>query len=151
MRLLLTILPLLTFALTYPLTLRVPPTIPALPPSTRAILTTKNHTLTAPVTRANTFNFRSTDLTSLFTTQTSTKAETRSYLLDIACRDYDFVSYGLDVSSDGKMEVYRVMRGGIEVGGREEVGEAGVEVRVLRAREYYEGRAGCKSGVFGRG
>ncbi len=49
------------------------------------------------------------------------------------------------------MEVYRVMRGGIEVGGREEVGEAGVEVRVLRAREYYEGRAGCKSGVFGRG
>lgn len=74
-----------------------------------------------------------------------------SYLLDIACRDYDFASYGLDVSAEAdglKMEVYRVARGGIEVGGREEVGSEGVEVRMLKTREFYEGRAGCKSLCF---
>lgn len=67
-----------------------------------------------------------------------------TYLLDIACRDYDFASYGLDVRREGGMEVYRVARGGVEVGGREAVGDEGVEVRVVRGREYYEGRVGCE-------
>ena len=67
-----------------------------------------------------------------------------NYLLDIACRDYDFASYGLDVRTDGKMEVYRVARGGLEIGGREVVGEGGGEVRVLKVREFYEARASCE-------
>lgn len=54
------------------------------------------------------------------------------------------MSYGVDVGRDGKVEIYRVGRGGIEIGGREVVGEEGVEVRVLRIREYYEERAGCE-------
>ena len=123
------------------LTLRVPANIPALPPTTRAILTTTNRTLKAPVTRSNTFT-----LTDILPRSQSTTGEdnTVSYLLDIACRDYDFMSYGVDVKSDGKVEVYKVQRGGIEIGGRETVGEEGFEVRVLRVREYYEERAGCE-------
>lgn len=146
MRLLPLLLTLLPLALTHPLTIHLPSTLPPLPPSTHATLTTKNHTLRAPLTRANTFIFRSTDLILPFTYNNNSgkKVESISYLLDIACRDYDFVSYGLDVARDGKMEVYRVLRGGIEVGGREVVGEGGVEVRVLRGREFYEARAGCK-------
>ena len=69
---------------------------------------------------------------------------TISYLLDIACRDYDFMSYGVDVRSDGVVQVYRVSRGGIVTGDKVTVGEEPVEVRVLRSREYYEARAGCK-------
>lgn len=42
------------------------------------------------------------------------------------------------------MEIYRVALGGWEMGGREVVGDAGVEVKVLRGREYYEARAGCE-------
>lgn len=151
MRLLSTLLILLPFALAHPLLLRVPAHISALPSSTRAILTTKNHTLRAPITRSNTFLFNSKDLLPLSSTTKTGKAEIVSYLLDIACRDYDFASYGLDVSAEADglmMEVYRVARGGIEVGGREEVGSEGVEVRMLKTREFYEGRAGCKSLCF---
>lgn len=71
-----------------------------------------------------------------------------SYLLDIACRDYDFLSYGVDVGSDGAVLVYRVGRGGMVVGEKVRVGEEPVEVRVLRGREYYEGRAGCGFAPF---
>lgn len=78
-----------------------------------------------------------------------------SYLLDIVSKDYDFLGYGVDVSVDKKgdggeddrpvvMEVYRVGRGAVEMGERVRVGEGGVEVRVLRAREYYEARSGCE-------
>lgn len=80
-----------------------------------------------------------------------TRAEAGSYLLDIVCKDYDFLGYGVDVvDAKGEeedrpvVEVYRVGRGGVEMGERVKVGEGGVEVRVLRAREYYEARSGCK-------
>ena len=79
-----------------------------------------------------------------------TRAEAGSYLLDIVCKDYDFVGYGVDiVDAKGEddrpvVEVYRVARGGVEMGERVKVGEGGVEVRVLRAREYYEARSGCR-------
>ncbi len=69
---------------------------------------------------------------------------TVTYLLDIACRDYDFLSYGVDVGGDGVVKVYRVSRGGGVVGEKVAVGEEAVEVRVLRGREFYEGRAGCE-------
>ena len=67
------------------------------------------------------------------------------------------MGYGVDVVVDKKgngeeeeedrpvvVEVYRGGRGGMEMGERVRVGEGGVEVRVLRAREYYEARSGCK-------
>ena len=44
------------------------------------------------------------------------------------------------------MQIYRVVRGGVEVPG-ERVGVkegALVEVRVLRGREFYDVRAGCE-------
>lgn len=76
-----------------------------------------------------------------------------TYSLDIACRDYDFLSYGVDVEEEeedegGEMRVYRVGRGtGAEgVMGEKVVVKSGglVEVRVLKGREFYEGRAGCR-------
>lgn len=83
-----------------------------------------------------------------------------TYSLDIACRDYDFLSYGVDVEEEdeggkeeegeegGEMRVYRVGRGagaGGVVGEKVVVKSGGVvEVRVLRGREFYEGRAGCR-------
>ncbi|KAL6720345.1 hypothetical protein ACLMJK_002266 [Lecanora helva] len=139
---LITIIPIILNTSASPsLLLRVPANIPALPPTTRAILTTKNQTLRAPVTRANTFIFNNIPSIS-GRNAGAAEGGAVSYLLDIACKDYDFMSYGLDVKGDGKMEVYRVQRGGIEIGGREEVREEGFEVRVLRVREYYEARAG---------
>lgn len=50
----------------------------------------------------------------------------------------------MDVRSDGAVLVYRVGRGGFVVGEKVAVGEEPVEVRVLRGRDYYEARAGCK-------
>lgn len=67
-----------------------------------------------------------------------------SYLLDIACRDYDFVSYGVDVDVDGVVEVYRIGRGGAEMGKRVVVGEGPVEVKVVKGREFYQARVGCE-------
>lgn len=118
------------------LTLTVPPHIPALPPSTSAILTATGTTLKAPVTRSNSFIIN--DLNS------PADGGPASYLLDITCRDYDFVSYGVDVKGDGVIELYRVGLGGMEQGERITVGEGPVEMRVSRAREYYEARAGCE-------
>ncbi len=40
--------------------------------------------------------------------------------------------------------MFGVGRGGVEIGGRAEVGEGPVGLRVLKGREYYEARAGCK-------
>lgn len=79
------------------------------------------------------------------------------YLLDIACRDYDFLAYGVDVRSGGEVLVYRVGRGGGVLGEKVVVGVEPVEVRVARGRDYYEARAGCEFlwvlllGVWGRG
>ncbi|CAF9934792.1 MAG: hypothetical protein ALECFALPRED_006092 [Alectoria fallacina] len=145
--LLFSLLPPLISAATLTLTLSVPPHIPALPPSTTAILTTHGQRIKAPVTRRNTFVFRNLtspeDPASLDAAAgTTTTTATISYLLDIACRDYDFMSYGVDVRSDGVVQVYRVSRGGIVTGEKVTVGEEPVEVRVLRSREYYEARAG---------
>lgn len=122
------------------LTLQVPAHIPALPPSTRAILISKNLTLKAPIRRDNTFVFD--DLTRPL--QSTSKKEKVSYLLDIACKDYDIASYGIDVYGSGKMEMFGVGRGAVEIGGRAEVGDRPVGLRVLKGREYYEARQGCK-------
>lgn len=141
--LLVSLLPTLISAAT--LTLSVPPHIPALPPSTSAILTTHGQRIKVPVTRSNTFVFR--NLTSPSTSDPASSGSERgisvSYLLDIACRDYDFLFYGVDVKSGGVVQVYRVSRGGIVTGEKVTVGEEPVEVRVLRGRDYYEARAGC--------
>ncbi len=132
------------------LTLQVPPQIPALPPSTRAYLTTTNSTLSAPVTRTNSFVFR--DLSSTSTdpksSASATTTTTTSYLLNIACRDFDFASYGVDIKSDGAVEVYRVGGGGWEQGGRVAVGNGPLELRVLRARDFYDKRGGCTLDQF---
>ncbi|KAL9637044.1 MAG: hypothetical protein Q9164_002443 [Protoblastenia rupestris] len=143
---LLTLLFSLPFASASPLTLSFPPNIPALPSSAIAILITNGTTLKAPVTRRNTFIFpdlpsQNPSSASSSTTTTTIKGKTQ-YLLDIACRDYDFASYGLDVLESGEVEIYRVSRGGIEMGERIRVGDGPVELRVLRARDYYEVRAG---------
>lgn len=141
--LLLPLLILFTTASALTLTLHPPPHIPSLPPLTTAYLRTSGHILRAPITRKNTFVFRNI-----------TSADAGSYLLDIVCKDYDFLGYGVDVVVDDVnkkgseevvvMDVYRVGRGGGEMGERVRVGEGGVEVRVVRAREYYEARSGCE-------
>lgn len=149
------------------LTLRVPPSIPALPYSSLAILTTTNHTARAPVRRDNSFVFSSSDLLpsnllAKAATGSRKAGERFSYLLDFTCRDYDFASYGVDVDptsakeaekgtdgQDWKVELYRVGRGGIEIAGtRETAGKEGVDVRVMRGREYFEERVGCEFGLF---
>ena len=68
------------------------------------------------------------------------------------------MGYGVDVvDAKGEaedrpvVEVYRVGWGGVDTGERVKVGEGGVEVRVLRAREYYEARSGCKWSLFSLG
>ena len=72
------------------------------------------------------------------------------------------MGYGVDVVVDAKkgeeeedrpvvVEVFRAGRGGVEMGERVRVGEGGVEVRVLRAREYYEARSGCKWSYYSLG
>lgn len=152
------------------LTLSVPSQLPPLPPSTRAILTAPHGgpRIKAPVTRQNTFVFR--NLTAppaprreLATSPTGNDEDgggkrAGTYSLDIACRDYDFLSYGVDVEEEGEgggvgeMRVYRTGRGagaGGVVGEKVVVKSGGVvEVRVLRGREFYEGRAGCKFALF---
>lgn len=126
------------------LTLQVPPSIPFLPPSTTAYLTAHNSTLHVPITRANTFVFTDLSASSSIDTATSASAATKtSYLLDIGCRDYDFAPYGVDVKSNGVVEIYRVARGGIQQGEKLTVGDAAVELRLLRARDFYEKRGGC--------
>lgn len=55
------------------------------------------------------------------------------------------MSYGLDVKGEGPVvELYRVGRGGIQQGEKMRVGKEGFELRVVRAREYYEARSRCK-------
>lgn len=136
-------------ALCVSLTLQVPHNIPALPPSTTAYLTALNSTLHTPITRTNTFIFR--DLSSFYTphtdapTSSSAATSTKAYLLDIACRDYDFASYGVDIKSNGIVEIYRVGRGGIVQGEKVAVGDGPIELRVRKARDFYEKRGGCMS------
>ncbi|KAL9103719.1 MAG: hypothetical protein Q9163_001269 [Psora crenata] len=122
-----------------PLTLSVPPNVPALPSSTTAILVTNGTTIKAPVTRRNTFVFH--DVLSQLPNPSAASTKIQCFL-EIACRDYDFASYGLDVFESGEMELYRVARGGIEIGERVKVGASPVELKVLRVRDYYEVRAG---------
>ncbi len=137
------------FVLAVTLRLQVPPNIPALPPSSTAYLTAHNSTLSTPVTRANSFVFHDLSLSSLKPnaeqSASSTSGVAVSYLLDIACRDYDFASYGVDVKSNGFVEIYRVARGGWEQGGRVTVGDGPLELRVLKARDFYDKRGGCRS------
>lgn len=112
------------------LTLSLPSHLPQLPSSTRAILTTTGATRTAPLSRANTFVFN--NLT-----------DPASYLLDIACRDYDFVPLKVEVKKRGIVEVWRGRNGQRQE--RLPEGPGGtVELRVVRKREYYEERAGCR-------
>ena len=136
-------------ALCVSLTLQVPHNIPTLPPSTTAYLTALNSTLHTPITRTNAFIFH--DISSIYSrhtdapTSSSAATSTKAYLLDIACRDYDFASYGVDIKSNGIVEIYRVGRGGIVQGEKVAVGDGPIELRVLKAREFYEKRGGCMS------
>jgi len=126
----------ITYAAT--LTLSIPPNLPALPPSTRATLTTLGQSYTAPLTRKNTFDFK--NLT-----------QPGSYLLSAACRDYDIQGLRVDVISssttgqaDDRVEVWNMKKDGGK-GERVFAGDDGrVELRVLGTREFYEGRAGCE-------
>lgn len=121
------LLPLLTNATS--LTISVPSNLRLLPPSTRAILTTTGKVHKTTVTRWNTFYLQ----------QITYPA---TYLLDIACRDYDFERLRVEVDEEGNLEVWNRW-----YGGGEKVVEGGVdvklEVRVLRNRDYYEERPGC--------
>ena len=117
------------------LLLTLPPTIPRLPSSTRAVLTTTGAVLTAPITYANTFLFQN-----LSSTPTS-------YILDISCRDYDFVSMRVEVLAGGVVEVWRGRRDAA-TGGLEKLVEQGAtggwEVKVKAKRDYFEDRGGCQ-------
>ena len=132
------------------LTLSVPPHIPALPSTSTAYLESYNRTLTTLITRANTFKFIDIDAAAKLDGK---EQSTIQYLLDVACRDYDFASYGVDVKFDGKAgpsaEVYRMSRGGSESNADRAVvtdeNPAVVELKVLKAKEHYETRVGCQS------
>lgn len=77
------------------------------------------------------------------------------YLLDIACRDYDFERLRVEVREDGSLRVWQGWHGGgggqkdtvmLEVGrdgDRNRKRDVSFEVRVLRTRDYYEERFGC--------
>lgn len=45
---------------------------------------------------------------------------------------------------DVEIELYRVGLGGGRMGEKVKVGGEGVEVRVVRGKEYYEARSGCE-------
>ncbi|MCJ1280227.1 hypothetical protein MMC21_008054 [Puttea exsequens] len=128
------------------LTLLPPSSLPPLPPTTHALLTSPNKTLRAPVRRDNTFVFLLDDIRPSPALQSATRTnkekETATYILTIACRDYDFASYGIAAGSEGGLEMWRVGHGGVEVGERAGVEGGRVGVRVLKGREFYEGRAG---------
>jgi len=150
-------LPLLPHALYLSLTL--PPTalLPnpsLLPPSTHATLLGAGRTLTAPITRRNTFDFK--------------RLTPGSYLLTFQCRDYTFAPLRVDVSSSPsnnepdqvagqeKVEVWQTFwgnewgnKGEYRGGGSVSTTRAGdeavmVEVRPERAKEYYSSRTGCE-------
>lgn len=128
-------LPLLTY--THILTLSIPSTQPLLPASTRAHLTTHGQTLTAPLTKFNTFRF-------------SNLTAPAEYNLDIYCRDWDFEGAIVVVPRDKRdVEVYRRNRRTGAKGARMLKNEGGnVEVRVKGRREYYEERGGCECFPF---
>lgn len=113
------------------LTLHLPPNLPPLHPSTRALLTTTGITESAPITRSNTFVFRNLTTAGV-------------YALDIGCRDWDFAPMVVEVRQGKKgagvgIEVKR--KGGGELRMLE---GGGWEVRVIQARDCWEDRGGCK-------
>lgn len=110
------------------LTISVPANLRPLPPSTRAILTTTGTVHKTHVTQWNTFVLKNIK-------------HPASYLLDIACRDYDFERMRVEVDEEGRLAVWQGWYGGGEkvVEGL----DVALEVRVLRNRDYYEDRPGC--------
>ncbi|KAF2432211.1 hypothetical protein EJ08DRAFT_648299 [Tothia fuscella] len=118
-----------------------------LPPSTHATLHASGAPLSAPLTRANTFNFA--------------HIPSGSYLLTIHCRDYFFEPLRVDVGNTAQgvewMNAWQTFRGNewdnkgerrVEVlasanpqGYVDEV-KGKVEVRVLGAKDYYQQREG---------
>lgn len=119
---------LLLFTNATSLTISVPANLRFLPPSTRAILTTSGTVHKAPITRWNTFKLK--DITYPAT-----------YILDIACRDYDFERLRVEVDDGGRLAVWTGWYGGGEK--VVEGSDVALEVRVLRTRHYYEDRPGC--------
>lgn len=115
------------------LQLSLPSNLPTLPPSTHALLSQPSTApISAPITTSNGFLFR--NLTA------------GSYDLHIACRDYDFErDVTVEVLESGKVEVFRVGNYGMGAKTSIVAGEDnGIELRVLRRREFYEEREGCE-------
>jgi len=137
-----TLLPLLLAlptSLASTLHIHLPSTLPSLPPSTHATLTTHNLTLSAPLRRTNTLVFAN--------------IPPGSYLGEVYCRDWAFWPLRVDVDDGseeegGKMEVWQTFRGnewenkGERLGGG--VGDVRVEARVGAEKGFYEGRGGCE-------
>ena len=118
------------------LTLSLPPSpgLPnpnALPPSTRASLSSLGVLLTAPLSTHNTFVFRN--------------VTAGSYLADIACATHAFAPLRVDVDIDGvkAWETYRGNEWGNRGEGSPLTGDGVVEVRVLGGKGYFSERSKC--------
>ena len=131
------------------LTFSVPPHIPGLPSSATAVITGNGTSISAPVTRQNTFKFAlplvaSTDSS----TSPSSASKSTEYLLTVYCRDYDFPPYTIK-ATPASYTVYRTTRAGLDAGfphtAIDTSADATVSLTVLKVREYYDARAGCTS------
>lgn len=131
----------LSLASTATITLRLPspPALPnpnALPPSTRATLSTLGQPpYSAPLSTANTFVFRN--------------VTAGSYLADVHCQTFAFAPLRVDVASgeDGDVvSVWETFRGNDWDNKGEAVARDGVgyEVRVLGAKSYFMERSKCE-------
>lgn len=122
----------------------------SLPPSTHATLFRHNTTLTAPLTRYNTFDFRA--------------VTPGSYLFTVQCRDLVFAPLRVDVApaagipevgagvSSESVEVFQTFwgnewgnKGERRARGVSKQGAGGVVVEVWpeRVKDYYQERSGC--------
>lgn len=137
------------------LTITIPPStlLPnphILPASTHATLTTKDHVLSASLTRSSTLVFH--DLP-------STSGQPESYLLDIRSGEWVFAPYRVDVAADGTvLGVWETFRGnawdnrGAEryvvdvAGGQKKQTNVVVEAKVVGRKGFYEERAKCEFG-----
>lgn len=122
------------------LRIRLPSSLPPLPPSTHAsLLAVGQPLLTAPITTRNGFLFR--NLT------------TGTYDLDVACREYDFekglvVQVGEECGIEvrrGPAVIAEPVKGNYELDGKWWLTSSlEFEVAVTRRREWREERGGCK-------
>lgn len=153
--LLLCLLTLSNLATSMSLSITIPASLPNLPPTTQATLTTlpstrnevtKQHILTVPLTRSASFVFP--DLPS--------SPSPESYLLDIrAAGEYTFAPYRVDVSADGSiLGIWETFRGNawenrgaekfVSDGAAGSKGDVLVEAKVLGRKSFYEERETCE-------